>query len=252
MTAASLARVPWRGIRFSMALLYDLWRYQREMRGVAPENQRSARARWLHRCCRRALPVLNMNVRVEGTVPQSGLIVANHLGYVDVLTFASVLPCVFLSKIEVADWPVFGPFARYSGTLFIDRARRQAVGEIAEQMRAVLAEELPLIIFPEGTSTSGDTVLPFKTSLFEPVSTLGCQVTAAAPSYSVPDGSAREEIHWWGKMTLVPHVLNFFSKQRIDASVRFGEPRPRSGDRKTIARELHDEVMSLRTSAVAT
>ena len=248
MHLISFARLVWRTLGFLLAVVYDAWRYLRDVRGVAPEHIRAARAHWLHGCCRRVLPVLGIHLTVRGPLPKSGLIVAHHLSYMDIGALAAALPCVFVSKVEVADWPIFGIFGKYSGTLFLDRGRRRAVHGMAQQMREVLAAGLPLIIFPEATSTNGDTVLPFKTSLFEPVAELGCPVTPAVLSYALSDGSVRDEVHWWGGMTLMPHLLNLMRKRRIDVTIRFGEPRPRTGDRKTIAQELHAEVVTLRTA----
>ena len=248
MHIPNIARIAWRGTTFAFALIYDAWRYRREVRGVSGAGERAARARWLHRCSRRALRVLNIHLTVCGPLPEGGLIAANHLSYLDIVSLSAALPCVFVSKLEVADWPLFGMFARRSGTLFLDRGRRHAVGGVAEQMREVLVSGLPLVFFPEGTSTDGEGVLPFKTSLFEPVAELSCPVIAAAIDYALPGGSVRDEIHWWGTMPLVPHVLNLFSKRRVEVTIRFGEQRSRTGDRKTIARELHDEVVTLRTA----
>lgn len=246
MQPSTFFRIAWRGSRFALALAYDAWRYLRDVRGA--DGERAARARWLHGCCRRALRIFQIHVTVRGTLPERGLIVANHLSYLDIVALSAALPCVFVSKMEVAGWPLFGSFGRRSGTLFLDRARRGDVGEVTAQMRGVLAAGLPLVLFPEGTSTSGDTVLPFKTSLFEPVAELGCAVTAAAFGYALRDGSVRDEIHHWGAMTLGPHLLNVLGKRRIDVTIRFGEPRSRTGDRKAIARELHGEVVTLRTA----
>jgi 1-acyl-sn-glycerol-3-phosphate acyltransferase len=248
MHLIGFARLAWRTLGFIVAVVYDAWRYLRDVRGVSPEHIRAARARWLHGCCRRVLPVLGIHLTVRGPLPKSGLIVAHHLSYMDIGALAAALPCVFVSKMEVADWPIFGVFGKYSGTLFLDRGRRRAVHGVAQQMREVLGARLPLVMFPEATSTNGDTVLPFKTSLFEPVTELGCPVTPAVLSYTLSDGSVRDEVHWWGRMTLMPHLLNLMRKRRIDVTIRFGEPRPRTGDRKSIAQELHAEVVTLRTA----
>lgn len=248
MRFSSIPRLIWRGSRFALTLCYDAWRYWRDVRGVAPERERTARATWLHQCCQRTLRIMNVHVTVRGARPAGGLIVANHLTYLDIVSLSAALPCIFVSKVEVADWPLFGAFARRSGTLFLNRARRGAVGEVAEQMRAVLQTGMPLVFFPEGTSTHGDTVLPFKTSLFEPVAELDCTVTAAALSYESAEGNVRDDIHWWGTTPLAPHLLNVFVNPRIDVTIVFGEPRARSGDRKEIARELHEEVSALLTT----
>ncbi len=247
MPLSSIPRLVWRGARFALALAYDAWRYFWEVRGVSRDGGRAARAVWLHGCCGRALRVMGIHVTVRGPLPAGGLIVANHLTYLDIVALSAALPCVFVSKVEVADWPLFGVFARRSGTLFLDRARRGAVGTVAAQMREVLATGMPLVIFPEGTSTNGDAVLPFKTSLFEPVVELGCPVAAAAIGYETDAGSVRDEVHWWGAMPLAPHLLNVVGKRRIDVTIRFGEACVRTGDRKSIARELHEEVSALRS-----
>ena len=245
MPLSSIPCLFWRGALFALTLIYDAWRYFREVRGVSPEAERAARAAWLHRCCQRTLRVMHVHVTVRGPLPEGGLIVANHLSYLDIVALSAALPCVFVSKMEVAEWPLFGVFAKRSGTLFLDRARRGAVSGVAEQMREVLATGVPLVFFPEGTSTHGDEVLPFKTSLFEPVAELGCPVTAAAIRYATADGSVRDEIHWWGPMPLASHLLKVFVKRRIDVTIRFGEMRARAGDRKVIARELEEEVSAL-------
>ena len=247
MALSLIPRLFWRCALFALSLVYDAWRYFWEMRGVAPEGERAARAAWLHRCCQRTLRIMQVHVAVRGPLPEGGLIVANHLSYLDIVALSAALPCVFVSKMEVADWPLFGVFAKRSGTLFLDRARRGAVSGVATQMREVLATGVPVILFPEGTSTNGDEVIPFKTSLFEPVAKLGCPMTAAAITYASEHGSVRDEIHWWGPAPLAPHLLKVFVNRRIDVTIRFGAMRPRTGDRKVIARELHDEVSALRT-----
>ena len=244
MHPSSIARLAWRGPIFALALAYDAWRYTREVRGP----DRAARARWLHRCCRRAARIFHIEVKVLGALPERGLIVANHLSYSDIIALSVALPCVFVSKREVAEWPLFGAFARRSGTLFLDRTRRGAVGDVGAQMREVLGSGIPLVLFPEGTSTNGDAVTPFKTSLFEPVAEIGCAVTAAAIAYAMPEGSVRDEVHFWGTMKLGAHLLNFLGKRRIDVTIRFGETRVRTGNRKSIAAELHREVVKLRTA----
>src|SRR5260221_1787941 len=80
--------------------------------GTRPEGLQTARTRWLQRGCRRALRVLHLDVEVTGDLPSHGLVVCNHLGYLDVLALASVLPATFVAKCEVRAWPLVGWFAR--------------------------------------------------------------------------------------------------------------------------------------------
>jgi len=102
-------------------------------------------------------------------------------------------------------------------------------------------------LFPEGTSSNGRSVLPFRSSLLEPVFRNGHQVTPAALDYQLANGSVEEEVCYWGDMTLGPHLLNLLSKEGIQANVRFGRPGVRSfADRKELARNLHESVCGLR------
>ncbi len=90
----------------------------------APPALALARARCLQRHSRRILRVLGVEVSAGGRVPASGLLVSNHLSYLDVLVLSTITPAVFVAKSEVRGWPVFGWLARRAGTLFIERAKR--------------------------------------------------------------------------------------------------------------------------------
>ena len=87
-----------------------------------------ARSRWLQWCARRTLRVFGVRYQATGAPPQTGLLVANHLSYLDILVLVSLTPAVFVSKAEVKHWPVFGWFACLAGTLFVDRTRRSRSG----------------------------------------------------------------------------------------------------------------------------
>jgi 1-acyl-sn-glycerol-3-phosphate acyltransferase len=95
------------------------------------------------------------------------LLVANHLSYLDIVLLSSLTPCVFVAKNEVKDWPVFGWFARLAGTVFVDRNDRRDAARANELIRSALREGALVVLFPEGTSSNGSTVLPFKSSLLQ-------------------------------------------------------------------------------------
>jgi 1-acyl-sn-glycerol-3-phosphate acyltransferase len=218
---------------------------------VLPRNRRdlAARARWLQRTCARALRTLRVRCAATGRPPVGSVIVANHLGYLDILVLAAQAPMVFVAKREVRSWPLFGWFARAAGTRFIDREKRADVVRVAQELAEPLAQGVNVVLFLEGTSTDGVTVRPFKSSLLEPAVQHGWQVTPAALGYAVPDGrSVRDEVCWWGEMTLLPHVLNLLSLPRIEAAISWGEPILAIGDRKELATALHARVMGLQAA----
>jgi 1-acyl-sn-glycerol-3-phosphate acyltransferase len=105
-----------------------------------------------------------------------------------------------------------------------------------------------VVLFPEGTSSGGETILPFKSSLLEPAAHHLHALTAGLISYELADGNVSEEVCYWKDMTLLPHVLNFLSKRTLQAFVRFTEAPPETTDRKVLARQLHAEVVRLKTA----
>lgn len=220
-------------------------------------NRRDAgsKARWLQRACRRLLKIFGVSVASHGRPASGAVIVANNLGYLDILVVASVTPVVFVSKKEVRSWPVFGWFAEKAGTRFIDRNKRGDVARIAEEIGPVIAERLNIVIFLEGTSSDGRDVLPFKASLLEPAVRHGWPVVPAALRYAVPAGrSAEQEVCWWGGMTLGPHLLNLTTLPWVKADVAWGDAVTAGGDRKVLAETLRGQVVALkaeRASAAA-
>jgi 1-acyl-sn-glycerol-3-phosphate acyltransferase len=208
-------------------------------------KRRAARAAWLHRWCRFACQVLGLRLTITGAIPPSGLLVCNHLSYLDVIVLSALRPCVFVAKADVAGWPLFGWLARAAGTIFADRARRLAVAQSVREIRRAIDDGALVVLFPEGTSSDGADVLPFKSALLDPAVQIDCRTTAAAIDYRLSDGSVAEEVCYWRDMTLVPHLLNLFTKRRIEALVSVGTPESRTGNRKEVARRLRSEVCAL-------
>jgi 1-acyl-sn-glycerol-3-phosphate acyltransferase len=180
-------------------------------------------------------------------------VVSNHLSYSDIILLAATTPFAFVSKAEVADWPIFGLCAKLGGTVFIDRTRRSEVAPVADEMCDVLQSGVPLVLFAEGTSTGGDRVLPFKPALFAPAVTLNVPLTPCAIGYALKEGSVADEICYWGDDVFGPHLLHFLGKLGVTAHLRFGKRHAPSTDRKGTARELHAEVLELcRSSGLMT
>jgi 1-acyl-sn-glycerol-3-phosphate acyltransferase len=214
---------------------------------VARARRLHARTAWLRRWSRFACRVVGIRVTTRGSMPQSGLLVCNHLSYLDVVVLSSIWPCVFVAKRDVATWPLFGWLARAAGTIFVDRERRLASADVVDLVRDAVAGGSLVVLFPEGTSSDGSTVLPFKSALLESAVELRCPVAPAAIEYALDDGSVADEVCYWGDMTLVPHLLNLFFKREIRSTCSFSLPRIRAGNRKEIAHELREEIISMRS-----
>ncbi|MEP6669042.1 MAG: lysophospholipid acyltransferase family protein [Chthoniobacter sp.] len=205
------------------------------------------RARWLHRWSQHVNRLIGLRLQHHGAPPRRGMIVSNHLGYLDVLAYSAVAPCVFVAKQEVAGWPVLGLFARCAGTIFVDRAHRLKVAATNASIEEALRAGALVVLFAEGTSSNGRTVLPFRSSLLEPVVHSIHAIAPAAVRYEVEQGSVSDEICYWGEMTLVPHLLNLLTKRGIYARIAFGDFDAEGGcnSRKDAARCLHSAVSAL-------
>lgn len=189
--------------------------------------------------------ILGLRITVDGEPPEPPfLLVSNHLSYVDIVTLMSQMPAVFVAKSEVAGWPFLGRLSRAANTIFVDRARRADVVRVNELIGAVLDSGRGLVMFPEGTSSRGHEVLPFRTSLLEPAIRIGHPVSYAALSYRTPAGSppASTSVCWWGDMTFLGHFYGLLMLPSFSARLVFGAEPVRAENRRDLADRLRAAV----------
>jgi 1-acyl-sn-glycerol-3-phosphate acyltransferase len=169
--------------------------------------------------------LLGVRLKITGKPPQCGLLVSNHLSYLEVLIYGAALPCYLVSKAEVSRWPFFGSLARAGGTLFVDRGSLASAQAVTEQIAERLKGTVPVLFFPEGTSTDGSQLLRFHSRLFTPAVDAGIPVTAAAIRYVPDDGSPERELCWYGDDKFLPHLWKVLGGPGFSAEMDFGEPR---------------------------
>lgn len=144
------------------------------------EMRLAIRARW----CRTVLRVLGVELHVHGTLPAGcRLVVANHISWLDTFVIGAVLPCWFVSKSEMRAWPVVGWIAATNETLFLRRRSARAVYRINAEIRQKFDALQSVVVFPEGTTTDGTSVLEFYPALFQPAIDRGQPVLPLAISY---------------------------------------------------------------------
>ncbi len=224
-------------------VIRGLWSYSRLCRHGEPS--RAQKAAWLSGVCAGGLRAMQIQPSVNGPLPVGGLVVSNHLSYLDILVLSATVPCAFISKSEVARWPIIGRFARWAGTVFVERQKK---GDAAQKNTAVmesLASGVPIVLFPEGKTTDGKQVLRFHSTMLQPAIDCRATITPCAIAYELADGSVAQEVAYWGDMTLLPHGMNLLGKDVIRVNVTFGEPVIAEGDRKSLAHALHDRVAHL-------
>ena len=206
------------------------------------------RARWLHASCALIARRLFLVPETFGVPAGAGLTVSNHLTYLDILVYGTVRPFVFVAKSEVRRWPLLGTLASLGGTIFVDRGRSLQVANAGQQIEEALRDGLAVLLFPEGTSSDGREVLPFRSPLFEPAIRSGASVTAAAIRYHAVDG-VESEVTYWGEMVFLPHLFRTLCVRGLAAEIRFDSP-SRFSDRKAAAREAWRKVHGLRAPTV--
>ena len=238
-------RLVWLGGELALAAARSERRALLGQRQATLSGPSDARRSWLHHLCRRLLRAFGIELHAKGALPRRGLLVANHLSYLDIIVLASLTPCVFVSKSEVNAWPVFGWFARRAGTLFVNRASRRDAVRAAQEILAALRSGALVVLFPEGTSSDGTKVLPFKSSLLESAVGAGVPVSVAALHYELADGDAAQEVCYWGGHTLLPHLCRLLSKRGVKSMVSFAPVGNTWRDRKKLAAQLHAEVAVL-------
>jgi lyso-ornithine lipid O-acyltransferase len=219
--------------------IYVLWR------GRVPAAHR---ATWLHASCVRIARRLALapSVRHPQSGDRAGLTVSNHLTYLDILVYGAARPFLFVAKSEVRRWPLFGTLASLGGTIFVERGRSLQVADASREIEQALRAGIPVLLFPEGTSSDGSSVLPFRSPLFDPAIRAGASVTAAAVRYHAA-ATTEDQLAYWGDMVFLPHLFRTLCVRELTAEIDFDSPR-RFQDRKCAARESWQQVHLLRTA----
>lgn len=187
----------------------------------------------------------NMELEIIGTPPKPPfLLVSNHLSYVDIPVLRLAANGVFVAKSETKDWFLAGPMITNMGNVFIDRKNRRDIPRAGAEVIRKLSEGEGVILFPEGTSTKGEAVLPFNSSFLEFAASTDLPVSYAALRYVTPDNgpTPSEAVCWWDDTTFLEHLYRLFSLPGFKAVVTFGSERILDIDRKKLAARLHDEV----------
>ncbi len=203
------------------------------------------RSQWPRRFLRWTAIAAGLEVAIAGRpLERSVLFVANHKSWIDILLLGGGAGAAFVSKEEVRRWPVIGWLARLNRTVFVARAERSGVRGQADALRNALATGQPVALFPEGTVSEGDEVLPFRpsllASLYPPLP--GVRVQPVAIDY----GEAGADIAWVEGETIVANATRILSRRgAMPVRLSFLEPvDPQSaGDRKQLAAQSRAQIV---------
>lgn len=196
---------------------------------------------WAHSFVR----VSNMKTRVVGTPPAPPFfLVCNHLSYTDVAALRAVTEGVFVAKGEIENWFLAGKIVRDMGTIFINRQNRRDIPRAGAEIVKRLEQGEGVIVFPEGTSTKGETILPFNSSFLEFAARKNLPVAYASITYTTPldQPKASESVSWWDEKTFAQHLWYLFQVREFTAIINFGDEPILNDKRKELARTLREKI----------
>jgi 1-acyl-sn-glycerol-3-phosphate acyltransferase len=198
-------------------------------------------ARWFYRHAKWANRLIGLHPVLKGHLIKTPLLVCNHLSYLDIFVLAELQPVIFISMAEVKKWPWGGLLARCAGTIFVERQRKSDLIRVNRQIEEIIAAGITVVFFPEATTSDGTRVLPFHSSLLEVAVKNGWPVLPCHLSYRVNETGNSEAACWHDSQPFFPHLMQFLLYSSTDVQVQWGIPQ-RASDRKTLAKQLHEEV----------
>ncbi len=189
--------------------------------------------------------ISNMKIQVIGKPPAPPFfLVCNHLSYTDVAALGAVVKSVFVAKGEIESWFLAGRICRDMGTIFINRNNRRDIPRAGAEIIKRLEQGEGVIVFPEGTSTKGETVLPFNSSFLEFAAKSDLPVSYASITYTMPPDASKasDTVCWWDKKTFGEHLWYLFQGREYTAIIIFGDEPIKNDNRKELARILREKV----------
>ena len=189
--------------------------------------------------------IAGIKVRMIGDPPkQPFFLVSNHLSYVDIPLLRAVAEGVFIAKQDIREWFLAGKMIADFGNIFVNRNNRRDIPRAGNDILQALNRNEGIIVFPEGTSTNGKTVLPFKSSFLEFAANHDFPVHFVSITYQTPldEPSAGEVVCWWDDSGFIPHLWRFFQLGEVTAILNFGEQTIVNPNRKELAKELWQAV----------
>ena len=212
---------------------------------VSPARKRALVKRW----SRRLLRILAVEARLHGDIAARGgnvLIVANHISWLDIFVLNSVHPVRFVAKSDVARWPIVGAMIRGAGTLFIERTKRGDTRRVNNHVALVLASGEMVAIFPEGTTTDGIDMLPFKSSLLQPIVEAEGHVQPVAIRYRAPDGTLSVAPAYVGETSFAESFWQVCGVRALTVELIATAALPaRAGHRRQLARDAESLIRTV-------
>ena len=185
--------------------------------------------------------IMKLSVIREGELPKDGaLLISNHISWLDIIVIGQYLPVYFVAKSDISSWPIIGYLSRQGGTIFIRRGNKKSIKETTEKMIWVLKQNSNIVAFPEGTTTSGNEVLSFHTSLFQPALLTKSVIQPVVIQY---EGAAKHQAPCIGEDDFVRHLIKMLCLDKVEVRLSFLPVIKSLGkDRHTVCAEAREKI----------
>ena len=234
----------WRAARVALHLAQGIVIATQRMPGWS-NPQRNV---WIQHWSATLLRILAIRLHVSGAPPDSTaplMIVANHISWIDVHVLNAICPARFVAKSEIRRWPLIGHLARQAGTVFIERARQRDILRVNRALAALMRAGAASAVFPEGTTTEGGTVLPFRPALLQAAINCGARLQPVALGYRHADGRWCSQAGFTGDTSFITSLWRVLSQAQIHAHLQFLPAAACSGQqRKILARNARQQIQS--------
>lgn len=240
--SSRLTRV-FRSFRLSLHVLYGLLIAGLVLPWVSKIQRNLIISRW----CRGLLSVLNVGIVTHGNMPDKKLgntmFVANHISWLDIFALNSLRTMRFVAKSDIRSWPVIGWLCEKANTLFTERTRRHGAGRMVEIVADCLRAGDCLCLFPEGTTSDGSGLLPFKGSLIQAAIDAKSQLWPVAIRYPDADGGVNEEMAYYGDMSLGQSIKQILAQRSPMIELYFLPPiRAQGEERRSLSRAARQAI----------
>lgn len=196
------------------------------------------------------LDALGIRVALRGTIQPGQLLVANHVSWLDIIVLQALCPQArFVAKSDVRQWPVIGRLSQGVGTLFIDRHRPREAGRTLQAVAGVLQQGGTVVVFPEGTTSDGTGVLPFRPMLLQAARTGGCTAQPLALRYADPRHTVSPSVRYIDDDSLLQSIWWLCCARGVVATVQALPVRAAgqlaASNRKDFAAQLRAEIAAV-------
>lgn len=180
---------------------------------------------------KKVLQTINCEISTPGFDPkifenENFLIISNHLSYLDVLITSSVLPSCFVTSVDLGESKFLGTLAELGGALFVERRHRGMIEQDTKNLSDTLKDGFNLVLYPEGTSTNGEKVMPFKKSLLMSAVHAQKNILPVCIKYIEVDGEPftvenRDRVCWYGDIPFATHAANMMKTKHLKVELHF-------------------------------